>query len=128
MSEFLLFILYQDPSELFVGENATVSGWGGNDESLMTQKFLKATSLTVISQKECQPVFAKSQVKITKDHLCMLRNNETVDFGDSGGKLFLFEYVSWYCTYVLYFFDNHSCLNALYKTHKFLNERHHLNR
>jgi hypothetical protein len=65
---------------LYVGKNAVISGWGE------AETFLKAMSLDVISQKDCKPVFGKSGINITKDHLCLFRQNEAGNHGDSGGN------------------------------------------
>ena len=77
--QFLL--ICKDPSESYVGKNAIMSGWGE------AEKFLKAMSLTVISQDKCRSIYAKSKVKITKDHICIFGKNEAGNHGDSGGIL-----------------------------------------
>ena len=70
----------QDPSKSYVGEKATISGWGEKEQ------YLKAMEVQVIDQKNCKTKFATANVNITDAHICMFKKNESPSQGDSGGK------------------------------------------
>ena len=70
----------QDPSTSYVGEKATISGWGEKEQ------YLRAMEVQVIDQNNCKTKFATANVNITDAHICMFKKNESPSQGDSGGK------------------------------------------
>lgn len=72
----------ENRNDLFVGERATLSGWGRfTDSSWATSPVLRSVSNYVISNDECRLVYRDMIIEST---LCMRNFGEASCHGDSG--------------------------------------------
>jgi hypothetical protein len=71
-------------NELFVGQRATLSGWGRfSDSTWATSPVLRSVSNYVISNEDCARIYGDMIVDST---LCMRNFGEASCHGDSGDK------------------------------------------
>ncbi|ODM99297.1 Venom serine protease 34 [Orchesella cincta] len=77
----------KDMEKLYIGENATVVGWGQTSENGDVSSVLMKTNVEVISNADCSTHYPT----ITDRMLCAFTPGKDACQGDSGGPLFVVE-------------------------------------
>ena len=89
MTKIVLKYQTKDASQMFIGTNLTVSGWGTLAFKGLRIPKLKAAQVTGLSNLECQDVYGRNV--ITPRMICAASKNFSDDAcqGDSGGNFYL---------------------------------------
>jgi len=83
-----------DINTKYVGQEATVTGWGRIGTIGIFSPVLKEVELTVISDKVCKDIY-RNILDVGSEHICAMAPGENACEGDSGGPLIVEENGKW---------------------------------
>jgi len=83
-----------DTNTKYVGQEATVTGWGRVSTNGPGSPVLKEADVTVISDKDCKAKLRK-KFRVDSSHICAMAPGENSCEGDSGGPLIVEENGRW---------------------------------